>query len=59
MDIFRDTINHHCNLLETHGTDFWWTLPTADLLPENQHSSLDFQSIEKGQVNMSDFQKKL
>ncbi|CAH1156158.1 unnamed protein product [Phaedon cochleariae] len=45
--INENTMNHQCNLLETHGTDFWWTLSPRELLPENMCSNQD--TIEKGQ----------
>lgn len=39
--INTNTINRLCELLEKHGSDFWWTLPTSELLPTED-------SIEKG-----------
>lgn len=47
----RNTINHVCNLLEQHGTDFWWKLHMKELLPENLHSSPP-ELVEKGEVRI-------
>lgn len=49
-DTFRDTLNHHCNMLEAHGTDFWWKFSNRDLLPKSL-CDLDEQHLEKGQVS--------
>ncbi|KAJ8969178.1 hypothetical protein NQ314_001881 [Rhamnusium bicolor] len=43
----KDSINHQCNLLEQHGTDFWWKLGIKELLPENL--CLNLEEIEKGE----------
>ncbi|XP_030762907.1 isoleucine--tRNA ligase, mitochondrial [Sitophilus oryzae] len=43
----QNTFNHITDQLSRHGTDFWWTLPTSDLLPkEYTENGLDY---EKGQ----------
>ncbi|XP_022911391.2 isoleucine--tRNA ligase, mitochondrial isoform X1 [Onthophagus taurus] len=45
--ISKDTINHFCNLIDKHGSNFWWSLPEKDIVPE---SILKKQSnIKKGE----------
>ncbi|XP_018570506.1 isoleucine--tRNA ligase, mitochondrial [Anoplophora glabripennis] len=46
--INEDTTDHLCNLLEQHGTDFWWKLDMKHLLPENLCSTPP-ELIEKGE----------
>ncbi|XP_047114765.1 isoleucine--tRNA ligase, mitochondrial [Schistocerca piceifrons] len=46
--VTRPLIDHFCNLLEEHGPDFWWTLPTEKLV-EGCVSDVDVQDIEKSQ----------
>ncbi|KAJ8925130.1 hypothetical protein NQ315_001312 [Exocentrus adspersus] len=44
--IDENLINHLCNLLEQHGTDFWWKLDNRELLPEHLAAS---ELVEKGE----------
>ncbi|XP_069680707.1 isoleucine--tRNA ligase, mitochondrial [Periplaneta americana] len=44
-------INHLCDLMEEHGTDFWWTLPLERLAPQETLTELNvsLDEVEKGQ----------
>ncbi|KAJ8948755.1 hypothetical protein NQ318_017924 [Aromia moschata] len=44
-----NSVNHNCNLLDQHGTDFWWKLKEKDLLPENEYSTSKMANIVKGE----------
>ncbi|KAJ8985159.1 hypothetical protein NQ317_012811 [Molorchus minor] len=47
--INENLINHNCNLLDQHGTDFWWKLKPQDLVPENEYSSSKLTNMVKGE----------
>ncbi|CAH0545878.1 unnamed protein product [Brassicogethes aeneus] len=39
----EETINHYCNMIDLHGTDFWWKLPSKELIPSENGG------LEKGE----------
>ncbi|XP_044269730.1 isoleucine--tRNA ligase, mitochondrial isoform X2 [Tribolium madens] len=47
--ISEDLIRHLCMLVDNHGTDFWWQIPTKDLIPEELRAGIKIDQIEKGQ----------
>nr|XP_015840363.1 PREDICTED: isoleucine--tRNA ligase, mitochondrial isoform X2 [Tribolium castaneum] len=47
--ISEDLIRHFCVLIDNHGTDFWWQIPTKHLIPEELRNGLQIDQIEKGQ----------
>lgn len=44
----KETISHLVMQLEKHGSDFWWSLPLKELLPDSM--DLTENDVEKGQV---------
>ncbi|KAK7595517.1 hypothetical protein V9T40_013342 [Parthenolecanium corni] len=44
--ISRELIDHYCDLIDQHGTDFWWKLSVAELLPKNSELLQNKQIIK-------------
>ncbi|KAJ1527403.1 hypothetical protein ONE63_007385 [Megalurothrips usitatus] len=44
--ISKSLIEHYCDLIEEHGTDFWWVLPTEKLCPSHLAAELNVQVSE-------------
>lgn len=44
-------MSHHCNLLQTVGTDFWWKLSHSELLPK-QLCETEEEYLVKGEVSL-------
>ncbi|CAG9862199.1 unnamed protein product [Phyllotreta striolata] len=42
--INENTINHHLNLLDTVGVDFWWKCTAEQLLPTDSNSSSSYNA---------------